>query len=40
LRRCSFSTADEIWENMPADGARPASVHIALLPAESGHGDD
>ena len=32
-------TADEIWENLPADNARPASVHIALLPAESGQSE-
>jgi isoleucyl-tRNA synthetase len=32
-------TADEIWENLPADNARPASVHVALLPAESGHSE-
>jgi isoleucyl-tRNA synthetase len=25
-------TTDEIWENLPPDGARPASVHTALLP--------
>ena len=29
-------TADEIWENLPADNARPAFVHLALLPNESG----
>src|SRR6185295_4878664 len=32
-------TADEIWENLPADSARPVSVHIGLLPAESGRRD-
>jgi isoleucyl-tRNA synthetase len=32
-------TADEIWENLPLDNARPASVHMALLPGESGQGD-
>jgi len=29
-------TADEIWENLPADNARPAFVHLALLPEASG----
>ena len=31
-------TADEIWENLPADDRepRPASVHLALLPNASG----
>jgi isoleucyl-tRNA synthetase len=29
-------TADEIWENLPADESRPASVHMALLPEASG----
>jgi isoleucyl-tRNA synthetase len=29
-------TADEIWENLPADSARPAFVHLSLLPEESG----
>lgn len=33
-------TTDEIWENLPADNARPASVHIALLPEASGQGED
>jgi isoleucyl-tRNA synthetase len=28
-------TADEIWENLPAGDARPASVHMALLPTVS-----
>jgi isoleucyl-tRNA synthetase len=32
-------TADEIWENLPADNARPAFVHLALLPETSGPGD-
>jgi isoleucyl-tRNA synthetase len=32
-------TADEIWENLPAGDARPASVHMALLPEESGEVD-
>ena len=27
-------TSDEIWENLPGDGERPASVHLALLPAQ------
>lgn len=26
-------TADEVWENLPADGERPPSVHLALFPA-------
>ncbi len=25
-------TAEEIWQHLPASGARPASVHLALLP--------
>lgn len=25
-------TADEIWDNLPADASRPVSVHMALLP--------
>jgi len=29
-------TADEIWDNLPPEKARPASVHMGLLPAESG----
>jgi isoleucyl-tRNA synthetase len=33
-------TADEIWENLPADSARPASVHLALLPEASGERDE
>ncbi|HEV7799152.1 MAG TPA: isoleucine--tRNA ligase [Pyrinomonadaceae bacterium] len=33
-------TADEIWENMPADSARPAFVHLEQLPEESGERDD
>ncbi|MDQ1729269.1 MAG: isoleucyl-tRNA synthetase, partial [Pyrinomonadaceae bacterium] len=33
-------TADEIWENLPPDSARPASVHLALLPQASGQRDD
>jgi len=33
-------TSDEIWENLPADTERPASVHIALLPTERDQGGD
>jgi isoleucyl-tRNA synthetase len=33
-------TADEIWENLPPDSARPASVHLALLPQASGQRDE
>jgi isoleucyl-tRNA synthetase len=33
-------TADEIWENLPADDARPAFVHLALLPEKSGQRDE
>jgi isoleucyl-tRNA synthetase len=33
-------TADEIWENLPADNARPASVHIAVLPEATGERDE
>jgi len=29
-------TADEIWDNLPPENARPASVHMGLLPAETG----
>jgi isoleucyl-tRNA synthetase len=32
-------TADEIWENLPPDGARPVSVHIAVLPKVNGDAD-
>jgi isoleucyl-tRNA synthetase len=32
-------TADEIWENLPGDGSRPASVHLAELPAPRGFRD-
>jgi isoleucyl-tRNA synthetase len=32
-------TADEIWENLPADDARPAFVHLGLLPEESAQRD-
>jgi isoleucyl-tRNA synthetase len=33
-------TADEIWENLPPDQARPASVHMSLLPDENGQGEE
>jgi isoleucyl-tRNA synthetase len=33
-------TADEIWENLPADNTRPPFVHLALLPEASGAGDE
>jgi isoleucyl-tRNA synthetase len=32
-------TADEIWENLPKGEARPASVHMALLPEARGEVD-
>jgi isoleucyl-tRNA synthetase len=32
-------TADEIWESLPDNGARPASVHLTELPAPSGKRD-
>jgi isoleucyl-tRNA synthetase len=32
-------TADEIWESLPADGARPASVHVAEFPKPVGEKD-
>src|SRR6266404_6231276 len=32
-------TADEIWENLPANGSRLASVHLAKLPKASGERD-
>jgi isoleucyl-tRNA synthetase len=32
-------TADEIWENLPGNGSRPASVHLAELPSASGRRD-
>jgi len=32
-------TADEIWESLPADDARPASVHLAELPPTGGKRD-
>jgi isoleucyl-tRNA synthetase len=33
-------TADEIWENLPADETRPTSVHIAVLPEATGERDE
>src|SRR6266403_1394405 len=33
-------TADEIWENLPGDESRGASVHLADLPAHSGKRDE
>jgi isoleucyl-tRNA synthetase len=33
-------TADEIWESLPVDEARPASVHLAELPSASGRRDE
>ena len=33
-------TADEIWENLPPDNARAASVHLGLLPEHGGESDD
>jgi isoleucyl-tRNA synthetase len=33
-------TADEIWENLPDNGSRPASVHLAELPVASGSRDE
>ena len=32
-------TADEIWEGLPADDTRPASVHLAELPQAGGKRD-
>ncbi|MFN2491817.1 MAG: isoleucine--tRNA ligase, partial [Pyrinomonadaceae bacterium] len=32
-------TADEIWENLPADEGRPPFVHLATLPKESTEDD-
>ena len=32
-------TADEIWENLPADTSRPASVHMATFPVPGGEGE-
>lgn len=33
-------TADEIWENLPANGSRVVSVHLAELPTASGERDE
>ena len=33
-------TADEIWESLPEDGSRAASVHLTELPSASGKGDE
>jgi isoleucyl-tRNA synthetase len=33
-------TADEIWENLPSDQTRLASVHLAKLPEASGNRDE
>src|SRR5882724_5508372 len=33
-------TADEIWENLPANGSRAVSVHLAELPTASGDRDE
>ncbi|HMG73096.1 MAG TPA: isoleucine--tRNA ligase [Pyrinomonadaceae bacterium] len=33
-------TADEIWENLPDNGARAASVHLTELPVASGQRDE
>jgi isoleucyl-tRNA synthetase len=33
-------TADEIWENLPSDNARPAFVHLGLLPEAIDQRDD
>jgi isoleucyl-tRNA synthetase len=33
-------TSDEIWENLPQDTARPAAVHLALLPEARGASED
>jgi isoleucyl-tRNA synthetase len=33
-------TADEIWENLPGDGSRAASVHLAELPVARGEPDE
>src|SRR6267143_32356 len=33
-------TADEIWENLPDNGARAASVHLTELPLVSGQRDE
>jgi isoleucyl-tRNA synthetase len=33
-------TADEIWENLPDNGPRAASVHLTELPSASGQRDE
>jgi isoleucyl-tRNA synthetase len=33
-------TADEIWENLPSNETRAASVHLTELPAASGQRDE
>ncbi len=33
-------TADEIWENLPGDGSRSASVHLAELPTSNDRSSD
>src|SRR6266404_4883664 len=33
-------TADEIWENLPANGSRSASVHLAELPVSNSEKDE
>ncbi|HEY3026303.1 MAG TPA: isoleucine--tRNA ligase [Pyrinomonadaceae bacterium] len=33
-------TADEIWESLPPDDARPASAHLAELPLSGGQRDE
>jgi isoleucyl-tRNA synthetase len=33
-------TADEIWENLPSDGSREASVHLTELPSAGGQRDE
>jgi isoleucyl-tRNA synthetase len=33
-------TADEIWESLPGNGSRAASVHLTELPMASGHRDE
>jgi isoleucyl-tRNA synthetase len=33
-------TADEIWENLPGDASRAASVHLTELPAATGKRDE
>jgi len=32
-------TADEIWEDLPADESRPASVHMSTFPVPGGEGE-